>query len=54
MKRVLAVALLIMSFVAVAFGDGPDFPPRAPKTRATVLLADGPDFPPAGMPSIRQ
>jgi hypothetical protein len=49
MKCALAVVLLLMSFVSVAFADGPDpIPPVvASATKAikadVLLLADGPD-----------
>ncbi|MGA9391585.1 MAG: hypothetical protein WBV69_14185 [Candidatus Sulfotelmatobacter sp.] len=49
MKRILVVTLLLMSFAAVAFADGPGLPPvktAKPPMGAPVLLADGPDLPP--------
>lgn len=48
MKRVLAVALLLMAFASVAFADGGGLPPKSSTTTkpAVVLLADGGGLPP--------
>jgi len=38
MKRVLAVTLLLMSFVAVAFADGSGPPPKGTTTKPAVVF----------------
>jgi hypothetical protein len=56
MKRVLAVALLLLTFASAALADGPGMspPPGGPVGPPKPgLLADGPGIspPPAGVPS---
>ena len=51
MKRILGVALFLMSFASAALADGPGLPPppgKSPKAlkAGVVLLADGPGLPP--------
>jgi hypothetical protein len=40
MKRIFAVAILVLSFASLAFGEGPGMPPTPPGTPST---------PPVGM-----
>jgi hypothetical protein len=53
MKRILAVALLLLSFASVALADGGMIPPAADSTKqpnvGVVLLADRPFLPPTGL-----
>ena len=51
MKQLLAVTLLLLSFVSVALADGPFLPPTGgskPAKPGVVQLADGPGLPPVG------
>jgi hypothetical protein len=52
MTRILAVALLLLSFASAAFADGPGLPPckseAKPLKLGAVILADGSDLPPIG------
>jgi hypothetical protein len=46
MKRILAVALLVMSFASVALADGSGLPPVKPLKASIVTVADGSGLPP--------
>jgi hypothetical protein len=46
MKKIFAVALLLMSFASVAFADGSGLPPVKPLKTSIVTLADGSGLPP--------
>jgi hypothetical protein len=51
MKRMFAVALLVVSFASVALADGSGMPPTTstkPPKPAVVQLADGGGMPPTG------
>ena len=50
MKRVFAVAVLLVSLASAAFADGPGLPPAKPPKAQVVLVADGPFLPPATPP----